>query len=550
MFHKKTLGATIAVALSLGIAADSMAASFAKYPTDDMFVGASLPTGGLTSDHIILSALSYAYEQFGKNDPAGNNWRLDYPFRVRYALDDDVSNVDVYVTFTLSNGATWQTALRTESNIKLQSADGMTSYTSVGPKVSLANGGQATDSSVTFLVNSAKVNWTKDMVLDFSFKIKNVNTALGNPGGQIKISVGVIIVDGANFTTGKVVSTAAAADTPLASSAEGMAVTFVGPQDGNPAYISVVNDGKTFEGPGRFDNKDTQVSYGTIELDDANTLLSASTTCIDKNNTTNISRTGATSLNCSHTSWQGQSHMSEGTLSIEDGNFNASGKASDGHVYIKTGTDPKKYVYADEFTNSTTAKWKLVSADDDFINIYDANGAARDIILEVNGTDAVIENRQIQPKGTLVIKYDSGNTVTRTAFLRHLKKNGTVCTLYNIPPSDAIDVINIRITNDSSSVDGFVKGKLRDDKGGNLYQSPKTLVELGNLKPHQTVRLTLDDLKSGGETWKGRAVLVLESNIPHPLMQVFGLMRAKEGTGFPETPLMNMSTGATGNSCD
>jgi hypothetical protein len=108
--------------------------------------------------------------------------------------------------------------------------------------------------------------------------------------------------------------------------------------------------------------------------------------------------------------------------------------------------------------------------------------------------------------------------------------------------------VNIRITNDSPTVDGFVKGKLRDANGTQLFQ--KTLIELGSLKPHQTVRLTLDDLKGGGETWKGRAVLTLESNIPHPLMQVFGLLRAREAQGFPETPLMNMSTGATGNSCD
>jgi hypothetical protein len=180
------------------------------------------------------------------------------------------------------------------------------------------------------------------------------------------------------------------------------------------------------------------------------------------------------------------------------------------------------------------------------------NGTAEtgdQIVLAVNGTTEINENRQTQPKATLKINFTSGNQVVRTAFFRQLKKNGTVCTLYNIPPSDALDVLNIRVTNNSVSFnEAFVKGKLRDMDGKPIFQ--KTLIEQGNLIAHQTQRLTLEDLKAAGETWAGRAVLTLESNIPHPYMQVYGLLRAKEGSGFPETPLMNMSTGATGNSCD
>jgi hypothetical protein len=210
-------------------------------------------------------------------------------------------------------------------------------------------------------------------------------------------------------------------------------------------------------------------------------------------------------------------------------------------VYIDT--TPK--ISADEFTTATLAKWALDTADFDALL---AAGTERNIVLSVNSTTEIFENRQTQPRGTLVIKFGSGNSVTRTAFLRHLKKNGTVCTLYNIPPSDALDIVNIRITNDSATVSGFVKGKLRDMDNKLIFQ--KTVVEQGNLEPHQTVRLQMADLTADGSSWTGRAVLTLESNIPHPKMQVYGLLRAREATGFPETPLMNMSTGATGNSCD
>jgi hypothetical protein len=217
---------------------------------------------------------------------------------------------------------------------------------------------------------------------------------------------------------------------------------------------------------------------------------------------------------------------------------------TEGNVYIDvTGLDKK--IAADEFTNTTTAKWDLDATD---LGTTMLDQGDLDMVLTVKGDTEINENRQIQTKGTLAIEFDGGNSVTRSTFLRHLKKNGTVCTLYNIPASNALDIVNIRVTNDSPSVDGFVKGKLRDMDNKVIFQ--KTLIEQGNLKPHQTVRLQMEDLTADGSAWTGRAVLVLESNIPHPLMQVYGLLRAREATGFPETPLMNMSTGATGDSCD
>jgi hypothetical protein len=79
MFHKKTLGAAIAVALSFGVSA-VQAASFEKYPSEGM-----MGTNALTTGYVIDTPLTYAYEQFGSTDPYKGP--LDYPFRVRYTID-------------------------------------------------------------------------------------------------------------------------------------------------------------------------------------------------------------------------------------------------------------------------------------------------------------------------------------------------------------------------------------------------------------------------------------------------------------------------------
>jgi hypothetical protein len=534
MFHKKTLGAAIAVALSFGVTA-AQAASFDKYYFSTAQQADGVAPGSLTSGHQLKKALDYAYEQFGSTDSGA----LSYPFRVRYTLTKAIPNTfDFYITFTLSGNAQWGSNLGA-SNLTIQDSAGSTAASLV--PISIVDKGKSTESSVSFLVNSSKGNMDPTQILDFNFKLRNVQEALKTPGGQISITATLIIAQ-----TYKDFVTGTAADqqlsTALATSSEGVEVKFSGPEDNNPAYISVVTDGKTFEGPGA--DSDTMVKYGYLSLTPKD-ALDKDTPCVS-----GADYLVSATVGCNNLTWVPAFDADAGYLLIQDGNFGASGVASEGNVYVATtssATTPK--IPATEFTNGgVIAKWTFVKEDLDAVVENSEAAKDSDIVLTVKGDTEIAENRQTQPTGTLVVNFEGGNTVTSTAFLRHLKKNGTVCTLYNIPPSDALDSVNIRITNDSPTVDGFVKGKLRDANGTQLFQ--KTLIELGSLKPHQTVRLTLDDLKGGGETWKGRAVLTLESNIPHPLMQVFGLLRAIEAQGFPETPLMNMSTGATGNSCD
>ncbi len=108
--------------------------------------------------------------------------------------------------------------------------------------------------------------------------------------------------------------------------------------------------------------------------------------------------------------------------------------------------------------------------------------------------------------------------------------------LLNIPPSTALDVVNIRVTN-LSQENREVKATLYDIDGKLIFEN-KTLVEAKDLPQFAAVPIQMADLTSNGENWNGRGKL----KIPNPeglLIQAF--LRAREATGFPETPLMNMT---------
>ncbi len=106
--------------------------------------------------------------------------------------------------------------------------------------------------------------------------------------------------------------------------------------------------------------------------------------------------------------------------------------------------------------------------------------------------------------------------------------------LLNIPPADSLDIVNIRITN-LSQENREVKATLYDMDGKVIF-ADKTLVKADKLPPFASVRLQMKDLTSDGSTWKSRAILKIP-NSEGLLIQLF--LRAREATGFPETPLMD-----------
>ena len=170
------------------------------------------------------------------------------------------------------------------------------------------------------------------------------------------------------------------------------------------------------------------------------------------------------------------------------------------------------------------------------------------IRFTADGEAAINTDAENPPTATLKIDFEDETTtdIIVEAELNKIKQDGTICTLYNVPPTSAKDKLNIRITNESSTSDDLICSLI--DKSGaiildevNCFQD-----ELGNsipIKPMETKRLTSAALEALGATWASRGVLTIKSSLPK--MEVFGMLRSK----IPGSPLTNMSYGAHGQSC-
>jgi hypothetical protein len=256
-----------------------------------------------------------------------------------------------------------------------------------------------------------------------------------------------------------------------------------------------------------------------------------------------------------------------GKLTIIDGPFSASTGAN--QVFLD---DNEKCVYdttsvtepsipANTVT-STTAEWSLSSEQLGFI--YDnVSGEGMHVCVIADGVKT-IEQQTNAPTAVLEMgasastfaKYGPGR-------LRHLKENGTKCTLYNVPDGTesgtalSTDVVSVRITNNSPAV-GKLYATLYDQSGKAIY-TPQKRVPIGEIQPFQTIRYytgqenspgyeSAKDLATfgGAQHWVGqRATLIIASDLPKEDISIFGLVRNRNSG-----PNMNMSTGATGNGCD
>jgi hypothetical protein len=201
-----------------------------------------------------------------------------------------------------------------------------------------------------------------------------------------------------------------------------------------------------------------------------------------------------------------------------------------------------------------TAVWNLTL--DNLNLIADTSAAVGGVpcrvIVIADGT-STIEELENPPSVALKVTYITGSEAVYTGRFRHIKRNGTICTLYNIPNGtpEAIDATSVRITNTTSGQDGHLFATLRDTTGKVLYTAVDML-DGEVIKPRQTVRFKVGDdgtdsidLTSfgGGVTWDGRAILTVTSDLLD--MEVFGLLRNAKGG-----PLMNLSAGGTGSGCD
>jgi hypothetical protein len=178
------------------------------------------------------------------------------------------------------------------------------------------------------------------------------------------------------------------------------------------------------------------------------------------------------------------------------------------------------------------------------------------VVFKASGNDE-IKTHDVAPTGKFDVTFSvSGGTQTITGKLNHIKRSGTVCVLYNIPGPNSIENANIRVTNKSATPDGTLIGTLRLPDGTEIFTDYDILTAtgLGLIGPNQTMYLNTDKLDEIAQSasnpngaWTDgwtRAILRLETNLDY--VEMMALIRDDDVMG---APLMNMSTGASGNGC-
>jgi len=246
-------------------------------------------------------------------------------------------------------------------------------------------------------------------------------------------------------------------------------------------------------------------------------------------------------------------------LTVTYGQFSAS-QALPGKVFVKGVSPGGAEISADQVTTDVdgnwTAIWNLDSTDLNTI-LADAKGAY--IGMRVDGNTSINSNTNDQnPHAKLDLDFDNTAYQDKSVEgdLLRIAKDGTTCIIYVVPPHNPdvpADVLNIRITNDSSIAD-IPKGTMYDVDGNVLFAG-QDLFETP-LGPGATAYLTNEKLnqfvEDAGNKWptddgKRRTMLRIESTISK--LEVLALVRQRNAAGGAIGPLSNLSVGATGTSC-
>jgi len=225
-----------------------------------------------------------------------------------------------------------------------------------------------------------------------------------------------------------------------------------------------------------------------------------------------------------------------------------------GDCVFTTDNDSVGIVDADEATFELEAE---------HIVAMDAKGAVNVCVLVADDNDTDINDTKDKATASLTIEYPSNKNITYVGRLSRTKRNGTTCTLYNVPHKQASDKGWYRFFN-KTDAEVTVWGSVRDRDG------VKHLVdqELGLAPANGTLVVNSDalhdyaTLQTGAaaeKPWLGRAILTINSNSTK--MEAYGMLRAKNVSGIlapagvtPASanigPLINLSSGATGNGCE
>jgi len=535
MRENKVLAVAIASALSIGTGAVQAGKLILLDPQN----------GGTSTSSNATSTPVYATEFFpatgttevipqalpgkGATGYSGPNGTPRY--HVQYDFENDAIGDELEtpfeIQFSLNNGATWgaevNAALMTTGDVRLISEETLAPYASA-PEISKAAGGNPTDSTVTFLIQANEINnLPKSAIFEFVFDMDDLN-ALNTRGNTIDLTV----EPRANVGT-SVIAVDTIQSIPIAQSEEGVQVAIL--PDTTPGDIAIdVSTGATLFTPV------TQPSETSVILGNIQIVAGGDSDARDVDGTSAYAFDGGTG----------------GSFTITSGIFCASSANPDATNQVYIDINNNEELDADDLAASTvnqdSATWQFTQTDIAAL----ADGEKHNIIVAVDGSSTICEQPQA-PQATLVVNYQTGESVY-SGKLRHIKRNGTICTLYNIPSPGAgvTDALSVRLTN-KSTTDATVTATLRPKSGlPYICQNFDLLVNLGGtIAPNATVRLGQDELRDAANAdpdcsvteWTGRAVLIISSDVPS--MEMYGLLRNKLGG-----PLLNLSLGATGNGCD
>jgi hypothetical protein len=489
--RNKILSTAIAAALSMGVHGVAQA----QDPGTLALTTPALPTG-----------VPFATELFPDTTAPLPTNGFVVTYYAKGTMDEDF-----YATFTLSSG-TWAANL---VSIALDAAPNTGTV-----NAALVENGESDQNTVTFLVpvGTAGVSLNTNDTLTFSFSVTDDQGFLASSGSQIRLEAAFPIA-----ANPAIPSQTAPTPLTLATATEGTKAELTLDTAATDTFIDVAQDSKLFINSS-IDELSARLGYVNII---------ANTNAFQLDGTTPYVFNG-----------------SGGSLEITDGVFSASDELGD-NVFLDVGDDG---IFTDgtdipaDIVTATTASWDL-----DVTELGLMLGQAVPIVVKVNGTTE-IEAQEDPVLAVLTLDYPSDSKVFQRR-LEHIKRNGTRCKAYNVPYPGLKDNAFFRFTSKTDGVEGVVKGtlykedgtKVASDKGpdGTTF-TDVDLLGGETLTVNQTKVISnqaIADLAS--EVWTGRATLVISSNLTS--MEMLALLRNQQGV---VGPLMNLSTGASGNACD
>ncbi len=505
MRYNKTLGVAIAAILSggIGLAAQS----------------AELYNGAFNTPPTIPEPAATAVASEGVGDD-GDSDAVD-PVATVFEFERDANIIfNIYIDYTLT-GAIFDTV----TNPEFYNMDG-DSNTAAITRIS----GGDDSNTVRYMLQGGKNNIRVDDetgnvfdagqaedALEFSFTIKDTE-GLADNGGTVKLKAEWGAADIDFEITDSSIQT-------LYQSKASVGATITAKE---PASKIDVTEGSTKFVDGY---SETTITLGTIEI------TSDSKYVIADNNVT-------------------------GSLVVTGGPFMASTGAN--QVFLDIDLTNGDCVFTDETTDLAAivdgdeATFELESEHVDILAESAINVCV--VVDESNETD--INDTKDRATVALTLNYPSDKDITYVGRLAQTKRNGTACTLYNVPHKQASDLGFYRFIN-KTDIDATVWGTLKDRDGVEYFADQ----ELGTVSANSTLVVKSTEIHeyaitagaSEEKPWTGRAILTINSNSTD--MEAYGLLRGKNtrsvllpaGATTPPAnigPLINVSAGASGNGCD